>query len=587
MQDTMKMNPEMEKLIKEAPVTTLLGLLAFANMLDGVAKVAASTPAPEAPEPAAPAMTPTMAEFKAIEDKARTDLYALMDMSFADGGSVFLYDLPTGGCWSYDIDRQYSDKPHTVAVVRDVIGKKSTGVSVLNPPDAFNAVIGRAIALRRAMDKPVPKDYYTAGALLARATAKPSEPITPAPITKSFKVGDVVSFTGRTASPSTSAGAVTPGNTYKITRMERDGASIQLDGKTCGWVSPVDLVHAPIVEAPTAEIKAGDYVRALTDNAYASDTLKGRIYKVAEVTPSDHERLRLDIPSCPYIRTDAVERVRFVKRKARAGDTIRINTTGAYKADVKEGDFFTVTGTSNVGNAITGANVNTGEKDGWYIPDEYYEVVEAVNASQPSADTATPDPHNGIKVGDKVRHMTRGKEYTVKKLCTCACGKPAVEVEGLYLSMHVENLEKVEDAKPVEKPAEKWVMKEAQVGDTIRRPVGRVWSDTKPYVVKSIGTCRCGARILNLEGSTDTPHPGNYEVLEVEKSAPAPAPEKWVRRTANVGDTIRVLMDRPEGAMPVKKGDRFKVQTSYGPHCIVTDGDGWHFSSMSYEVLDV
>jgi hypothetical protein len=450
-----------------------------------------------------------MAEFKAIEDKARTDLYALMDVCFNDGSTVFLSDHPKGDIWSTDVDVKYSKRPHTVAIVRDVIGKKSVGMAALNPPDEFSTVIGRAIALRRAMNKPVPKDYYAAGALLARVTVKLTAPGTPTPSVKAFKVGDTVKLTGKTMPPSNSASAVNPGKTYKITRMDADGKSIQLDGKVCGWVNPVDLVHALIVEAPAAEIRAGDYVRMKSKNfgpSVSSSAKVGGIYKVVKVHP--YGGFQLDLPYAPHVNNKDTEKVVCVKLKAQTGGTIRINTTGAFGADVKEGDFFTVTGTSDADNAITGANVNTGEKGGWFIPDEYYEVVEAVNASRPAPEA---DTTGTIKVGDKVKYVyDAGRVHTVKELTTCGCGKPAILTD--YTGrVHIENLTKIEDAPP----AVKWVKKEAQVGDTIRRPVGRSWHDTNPYVVKSIGKCGCGARILKLEGSTDTPHPDNYEVLDV------------------------------------------------------------------------
>jgi hypothetical protein len=95
-----------------------------------------------------------------IIEMAKRDIEALKTLEVSEGG--YYYDLGNFACFAeFIVNRK---KRTVVALLRGYITKKvyARGIAKCHPDDCFNAHIGRAIALRRALGLEVPEAYLNA-----------------------------------------------------------------------------------------------------------------------------------------------------------------------------------------------------------------------------------------------------------------------------------------------------------------------------------------------------------------------------------------------------------------------------------------
>lgn len=277
-------------------------------------------------------------------------------------------------------------------------------------------------------------------------------------------------------------------------------------------------------------------------------------------------------------------------RIVQVGDTIRITKDRADNADVKAGDVFTVARVINdEGGVETQAFTPIG---GWCFSADSYTIVE--DTPEPATEPATPKAGDTVRVTGRTMHPTTSSFADVGKTYTVA------EIRGERLRLNIEacpwvnvvDVEVVEgDTKAaVEAPALNLPKEYAglEYGDTVVSP------DGERYTVTVLEKCpNCGTTGFRLE---DGRFLHLYGGLKIEKAAKVDATDadtitRYVTRKAEVGEKIRILFDRANGA-DVRKGD---VLTVEGPHPAgngsvnARDSKGvmWAISKLNYEVENV
>ena len=370
------------------------------------------------------------------------------------------------------------------------------------------------------------------------------------------KVGDTVKLIAKKFHPSNSSRAEI-GREYTVAELHRANTGhVRLDIPSCPWVNVDDLEVIP--PKPHA-YKAGDKVKVTGKTlrpSTSSHAEVGKVYTVKDYSEDSPDRVRLDIPSAPWVNVANIEL--------------------APPPEIKAGDFVKVIGKtfapSESSSAKVGDTYRVEYADGMRLR---LNLSHAPFVNKADVELVTPE----IKPGDTVKHLFTGDILTVESLTTCACGKPAARIKGKPVTIHLDNLA------PYSEPEtfERLVSREAKVGETIETLDGR-------HTVTRRGPCKfCeGPGVYYKDGCGEAfSHDGNYKVVETVK--------RWEVRPAKVGETIRATENRPNGA-GVGKGQELTVvyvieasslDKPGSVHATDEKGSKWYIGGDKYEAKNV
>ena len=541
----------------------------------------AALPAPETPDSVA-----LRESAYSIDEDAKRDVAALLDMAFESKLMAFLTEFPDFGGGNYcEYDRPHRGTPHTYARVHktfDMEAGKKEAVSVLSGDDVFLSNVGRAIALRRALELPVPKEYYTAGSMLRKAekalevaayekSMDAIVEVVPAPVKYPgmFKVGDKIR-------------QVLSGKEYTIERL----ANCPNCGKP-GFYAVGETRFAHFHDSGLFEkvepvkvnaFAPGDFAVVKVDKPNGANVNTGDIIRVARIYSDMKATIETDTDTGIFggwaIETQYLEPVpasaltpdEVAKHYANPGDTVRIITDMADGAYVKAGDTAKVIRNISLPGGIKTPGKNShGEDVEWNISPRNYVVtrraVPAKKAPEPAPALILPEEYKGLASGDIVIDPD-GEKYTVTTLEKCPnCGFPGFKLEdGQFLHLFPGlKIEKAATA-PVEP-------RNVQVGDTVRL-IGKTkgWSNS---TFAEIGKAYTVAQIDSVgDIRLDIPMCGWVDPVDVaivgDETPDAPEPRKY-----REGDTVRVIAKTGEET----RTSTAKVGRTYTVGHVASDGD--------------
>ena len=349
-----------------------------------------------------------------------------------------------------------------------------------------------------------------------------------------------------------------------------------------------DVKPAPAAVAPSKpEFSKGDLVRVKEDcRSFSVSWDKGALYTVAEFDPSDDSLLVNSDKGPLWVQTSCVERVRWVKRNAKPGETVR-RIEGFSDRDpytVKEPVKCVMCGKPSVSLVGNDAIYHDGN----------YEVLEVANPTPaPAPEVSAPAPEKWVvrpaNPGEIIRRKGETTRYTVKERKACPiCKKPSViATDADATLMHDGNYELLEGGTPSPDKARD-IPPEIKPGSFVR-------------VVRtdSLITITSSAEVGKIYEVVCLPRPGAARLKL--PSAPNVAIEdielvQFVKRPAKVGDIIRIRVDGATGA-PVKAGECYKVEsvdmhddgkaTAYtGDPVGKGNPDRWYIDNDLYEVAE-
>jgi hypothetical protein len=416
------------------PLSSLFGAM-FATEILKALSAPKDVSTADAPKPVSEAEAQREQALK-IDADAAADVLKLSDSVFASGRAVFFSDHPSGtGNWD-EYDRPHRDKPHTYAQVTEMFsdGKKKA-VSVVADGDVYLKNVGRAIALRRALDKPIPKEYFAAGSMLKKANT-----------------------------------------------LEKDAAAA------------IAAVPAPAMPTVGAAPAKGKLFRVTADRKHNTPFLAGDIVEVVGFLGAVPDVKRLKDGDTKFLPTQYMEPFTGVQ----PGDTIKILKDGANNARVKAGDTFTVKNLTVVGDAICTEPVNTYgwrfTPDNFCVIfspvkatlESPVAVASPAKTPTPPAPLKLPDEYAMLAVGDTVV-FPDGKRRKVKEFAPCPnCKFPGFYGEGDTAFYHLYRGLKIEKATPAALTF--------KLGDTIKYRY-----EDGPLTVTEVTICGCGKPAVRVK----------------------------------------------------------------------------------------